>query len=595
MRRIGTRHGHGRRALLRVVSLLGFAGRALVAQEAAPVLADPDVRRLHAFALRAEAIVDLCTRVQPTAAAAVRRAYSAWARRHGRATLDAVVRAEGAEADERASRVALRGLGGALLRGDAAARCADPATLFTAADNDLQTADREAHARALARIGDVSPTTALRGATQRAAEAEAPGTDDGGVVADGARQAPRGAPAGPIVSPNVGGALSDWRRREDPTGTTWRRPARALRGGAIEAVISLEAPVRVPTRDASAVLRRVVADRFGGAYTFDADALADGLRSARTRGGQPGASLRLTMIPRDPALRDASGGFTQLQVIVVIHADDRATVLHVVAPTSDFGRAGASFERWLPEAPIPGERQGAAARLSLTGPQPFAGLWGGSSLVSGSNPMGGFMYVQQRTWVTLTREGLVYAGIPGQGRIDRPDVVTLCAGEAMARCGSYRVSGDQLIFRFPDDGIFVADDTVTFDGPDATGDLRFSWGGVTLARVPPAPSMRLDGAYTWSIGGVGAAGAVRVSRTIRFTPDGRYAIEGGSALSISSGGTDVVGGSRRSGARGTYALAGYTLVLRPDDGAEERATIIVERDDRGVIETLVIDGEDYRR
>lgn len=130
----------------------------------------------------------------------------------------------------------------------------------------------------------------------------------------------------------------------------------------------------------------------------------------------------------------------------------------------------------------------------------------------------------------------------------------------------------------------------------------FSYDGVSMYRVKPVTSTRLDGEFT-SIDGSssGPNGSIMLSRSINFRADGTYEATravGFTSTPGASTGTDqgsVVGYNPNLGPnRGTCEISGYTLTLRPIGGPVRLATIIFFDDDRPVTSVL-IDDDYYKK
>ncbi|MCC6414783.1 MAG: hypothetical protein IT582_02610 [Opitutaceae bacterium] len=154
--------------------------------------------------------------------------------------------------------------------------------------------------------------------------------------------------------------------------------------------------------------------------------------------------------------------------------------------------------------------------------------------------------------------------------------------------GTYWVAGGKITFAYAD-----GSKPLTYDFQNKGDELK--WGGLGASRVEGFPKgWRFDGVYEGgaSIGG----GAMASSSAVEFRRDGTYAREGVANVGNTTSQSVVSGGAQSRGA-GTYAFDGYTLTLKPNDGAAVSYTVIAfgEKDAAGRPEYIYRDGTMMKR
>jgi hypothetical protein len=294
----------------------------------------------------------------------------------------------------------------------------------------------------------------------------------------------------------------------------------------------------------------------------------------------------------------------EMKVIAVAikHRDDTFTpVLFLSRGDLQQYDLARSFGQWLPDAPLRGEAGSRAwSPLSPPAPAPFEGLWWGTQLRNQLNLYGGMDLIADRGYIALYRSGFAYRDLPPRGMVEVPDPAVLCKGNQRTSCGTYRVTPDSLIFSwFAEEGLVEYDAVPRPDrGPTLGG---FVHNGKQMARLNALPAgFRLDGEYTTTFAQSGPAGSIATSTSITFHPDGRYSSTG--FVGFSGGGDlagdrspTVAGTSTRGVTTGTYEIRGFQLMLRPQQGPQRLATIVIESPEERPISAVFIDDSYYRR
>lgn len=310
----------------------------------------------------------------------------------------------------------------------------------------------------------------------------------------------------------------------------------------------------------------------------------------RTAHGQPAAWADET-----PDFRNSSDGLRILAIAVAQRAGTFTPVLMFTKDDADQYHYADEFGEWFSAIRLPGDVGARWSPLTPASPGPLQGLWFGTQMRTHLNLYGGMDMIAYRGYVAMYRNGFAYRELPDGGRIDNLDAVSRCA-RSPRDCGTYRVEPTRVVFSWYTRLGLVESDSAEIDMP-RTDPPGFSYDGVSMYRVKPVTSTRLDGEFT-SIDGSssGPNGSIMLSRSINFRADGTYEATravGFSSTPGASTGTDqgsVVGYNPNVGPnRGTYEISGYTLTMRPIGGPVRLATIIFFDDDRPVTSVLIDD------
>ena len=243
--------------------------------------------------------------------------------------------------------------------------------------------------------------------------------------------------------------------------------------------------------------------------------------------------------------------------------------------------------------------QDAALGATLIAPKSGGGLNGVyTKFTSGTRPngFGGMAFYTENSVTYFGSNGLFSTEIPPQ----RQDLSAYC-GEKPLACGIYELKGGgffskpnrivmmQLADRY---GIFSHEEK---DIAASGDDLRIgddSWKHVE----PLAKGTRLSGTWTYNYaaGGsnAGQSGAVAVQRSISLTSDGRFTSEGWGGASVTNANSGVTSSKTAPPAAGRYAIEGYNIALKGDDG-NTRTLSLFEPDASD--EVLTINGSDYKK
>lgn len=219
----------------------------------------------------------------------------------------------------------------------------------------------------------------------------------------------------------------------------------------------------------------------------------------------------------------------------------------------------------------------------------LSGLYMGSEIGLKLNPWGGLDMKVDKTLYVFDSTGL-FSRTPPLGT---EDLTRFCPTRPSV-CGTYVATGEQIVLHRLDEYGIVSPRTHDFE----QGDQSVRIGRDRLNAVAPADDLKLDGKWTssWAQTGSSAAGGVSVSgsRTIHFTPDGRFTRDGSVSFSSVHDGGDgssgVTGSSDRPIESGTYRIDGYTLTMVLDHGETETASLYMPDNNTRL---LVIDGANY--
>ena len=144
--------------------------------------------------------------------------------------------------------------------------------------------------------------------------------------------------------------------------------------------------------------------------------------------------------------------------------------------------------------------------------------------------------------------------------------------------GSYWVEGDKLTLAWADG----SKATVYSFTKDGDGYLLDELGTVRVKGFKRG--WRFDGAYEGGASITGGSGgtSIATSNTVVFRKDGTFARSSIGTFSSKGDSTEISGGGQSEGA-GTYEFDGYSLTLKPKDGAETCYTVFAfgGEDDEG--------------
>jgi hypothetical protein len=603
------------------LALLALPVRSSAQSASTATLDDPDISLLYPLAQKVQVMADVCLKDLPAQSANVPAALSAWNERHARPQLDSVIERT---ARRRAAmgRTFIRSMGVALFGGDPSRACADFAAFIATAEHDLGVSNPTALKNARRKLG--APDLALAATAspipdraQPSTVATAP-TPTAAPAATPPRSTPSAAPATAPAAKTPAEVMRERIQRDTPA------PATANESAPSASLADVAAPkgwIRKAMSDGSASFTVSKPDSGSAAIVIARPIPLAGLSVDNALRGwlraQLGSRLELslkntvtvgrTLHGRPAAWADETADFhnsrdgLRIIGIAVAHRDNTFTpVLMFTKDDADQYHYADDFGEWFRTITLPGDVGPRWSPLAPVAPGPLQGLWFGTQMRTQLNIYGGMDMLAHRGYVALYRNGFAYRELPDGGRIDNLDAPILC-GNNPRDCGTYRVEPSRVVFEWNTKFGLVETDTADIDMPrqEPPG---FSYDGVSMYRVKPVTSTRLNGEFT-SIDGTssGPNGSIMVSRSINFHADGTYEATravGFTSTPGASGGTNegsVVGYNPNVGPnRGTYDITGYTLTMRPVSGPVRLATIIFFDDDRPVTSVL-IDDNYYKR
>ena len=572
----------------------------------------------------------------PAQSAGVPAALADWNARHARPQLDSVI--------ERTSRRRaalgrsfIRSMGASLFGGDPAGACANFAAHIGTAENDLGVSNPSALQNARRKLGAPAVVTHIAAAppTQTAGAGSAatvpPPLDSAPAtrvpvagksvsatpVSDG-KAAPSArtpaelmrerirtgtpTPAGTAATPATAipelravGSIAElppptgWTRKSMPDGSSAFAVSKPDSGSA---TIVIARPQSLNGLSIDNALRGWLRAQLASRLDLS---LKNTLYVGRTVHGQPAA-----WVDESPDFHNSRDGLRILGIAVANRDNTFTPVLMMTKDDADQYHYADDFGAWFGRITLPGDTGPRWSPLAPATPGPLHGLWFGTQMRMQLNLYGGTDLIAARNYVALYRNGFAYRELPDGGRVDNLDAVNLCAKNPRD-CGTYRVEPTRVVFNWFTKLGLVESDTAKIDMPRSEPPA-FDYDGMTMSRLEPVASTRLNGEFT-SIDGTssGPNGSIMVSRSINFHADGTYEATravGFTSTPGASGGTNegsVVGYNPNVGPnRGTYDISGYTLTMRPVGGPVRTATIIFF-DNQNPVTSVLIDDNYYRK
>jgi hypothetical protein len=240
--------------------------------------------------------------------------------------------------------------------------------------------------------------------------------------------------------------------------------------------------------------------------------------------------------------------------------------------------------------PAPADRGFALAPASGDGG--LDGLYARTETRLMPNAFGGLDFIAEQATLLFDKGGLYTTEPPRDGDL---------AGHCRARpatCGTYALKGgwfspNRIARVAVQDGFGIV---TRSSEPFARTGEGLTLGDQSYARVAPfAEGHRFAGTWTHSFASSGAMGSVGGARTLTLSPDGRFTREGSTGFSSTAGSGDgsttVAGHTARPAQSGRYAVAGYRMTLKADDGGTETLSLFAPDKDSETL--LVIGGSNY--
>lgn len=256
--------------------------------------------------------------------------------------------------------------------------------------------------------------------------------------------------------------------------------------------------------------------------------------------------------------------------LVTFHVGGRVQSVLVITPSlAAFERDGATLAAFVESVRFTAPAPAPAARANdrpLWKGAPIVGVWMGFkstasfeySLVKNASELQ--LAKHALRWRTFLADGSSFEGLPDRGLLGIDVAAARRDPASGAFWGTWTISGDKVTARQPSGRVqeYVVSGDVLREDERSTGRTQY-W------RARSVDGLKLDG--TWSSflqwDETQAGPTWRTRPLIRFTADGRFEDRG---AFVPSPVDDPPPGAEHAPGRGSYLIAGFTLVLRYDDG-----------------------------